>query len=276
MNEIDIVFEIFKGKAQSRVMIDVGALNGCSLKNFALCSWTVYAFEPDEHNRLALVSNYGIYDNVIISPCAISDHNENDVPFLTSAVSPGISSLVKFHPSHQVTSKVNVVTLREICQQHSIEEIDLLKVDAEGHDLFVLRGFPWEKIKPTMVICEFEDRKTKNVGYQFDDLARFLLEHKYQVLVSEWYPVVRYGGKHKWKRFKGYPCVLDNPDSWGNIIAFRNPVNEWDFLTAVSLLLQNMIDIKDASSNTNSMYESIRRALSKSLRKLKIGTKQTK
>jgi hypothetical protein len=35
---------------------------------------------------------------------------------------------------------VNVITLDSYCSTHGIERVDFLKIDAEGHDLKVLRG----------------------------------------------------------------------------------------------------------------------------------------
>ena len=43
--------------------------------------------------------------------------------------------------------------------------------------------------------------------------------HGYKLLISEWFPVVRRGGPHKWKNFYPYGRSIPNPNSWGNIIA---------------------------------------------------------
>ena len=94
-------------------------------------------------------------------------------------------------------------------------------MDTEGHDLFVLRTFPWETHRPDVVVCEFEDSKTVPLGYTYQDLGSFLVDRGYQVLMSEWYPVVRYGIAHRWRRVVRFPATLEDPAGWGNFIAVR-------------------------------------------------------
>ena len=96
-----------------------------------------------------------------------------------------------------------------------------MKIDAEGHDLFCLKGFPFEKVRPEVILCEFEDRKTLPVGYSYEQLGNFLLDKGYHVLISEWEPIIRYGIKQKWHSVKRFPSKLDNDDGWGNFIALN-------------------------------------------------------
>jgi hypothetical protein len=61
------------------------------------------------------------------------------------------------------------------------------------------------------------------LGYNFHDLANFLTERGYRVLVSEWYPVVRYGGPHKWRSFWTFPGEPEGAErAHGNLIAVRD------------------------------------------------------
>ena len=98
--------------------------------------------------------------------------------------------------------------------------------------MFVLKGLDWVRIKPDIVVCEFEDQKTNNLGYNFHDMATFLKDRGYEVLVSEWHPILRYGIAHDWRRLARYPCKLANPEAWGNLIAFRE-IPDWQNLLAV-------------------------------------------
>jgi len=203
-------------------MIDVGASTGVTLAPFADAGWLVYAFEPDPGNRAQLHRIFGDYPNVVIDPRAISNAPDKDVPFFSSDVSMGISGLTPFHPSHQETSTVDITTLSEYLSQENIDNVDYLKVDTEGHDLFVLRGFPWSAMKPNVIVCEFDDRKTSHLGYSWKDLASFLERLNYKVLISEWEPIQEYGGSYRWSEVKEFPCELSNSSSWGNIIAVRH------------------------------------------------------
>src|SRR3546814_10690268 len=96
--------------------------------------------------------------------------------FYRSDQSTGISGLAAFHPSHVSRQVVDTTTLSDVLADADIDGVDFLKVDTEGHDLFVLKGFPWERFRPAVIECEFEDAKTVPLGYTFHDMARFLLE----------------------------------------------------------------------------------------------------
>jgi len=203
-------------------MLDVGAHHGSSLASFARAGWTVHAFEPDTTNRSALEQRWGDEHNVRIDPRAVSNEIKHDVPFYASAESTGISSLSAFQPSHELAGTVSTTTLATYCDEHNVDRVDFLKIDAEGHDLFVLQGVPWETLSPGVIVCEFEESKTLPLGYGFTDLADYLIEKGYVVYVSEWYPVRRYGISHDWRELKRYPCALTTEQAWGNLIAYKD------------------------------------------------------
>src|SRR4051794_27664893 len=55
----------------------------------------------------------------------------------------------------------------------------------------------------------------------FHDMANYLQNRGYRVIVSEWYPLRRYGTDGEWRRFAAYPCNLKNKNAWGNLLAAR-------------------------------------------------------
>ncbi|MEH6592727.1 MAG: FkbM family methyltransferase [Halioglobus sp.] len=205
-------------------MIDVGAHFGGSLAPFAEHGWKVFAFEPDPDNRAKLESGFANMPNVIIDDRAISDQPGKNVAFFASKVSTGISGLSAFHESHEEIAKVSVTTLAMFLaeQPHDNQTIDFLKIDTEGFDLSVLKSVPWDDVQPRMILCEFEDFKTRPLGYDYHDLADYLVDKGYSLVISEWYPIERYGIRHKWRCFSRYPSNLCNSDAWGNIIATKD------------------------------------------------------
>ena len=222
IGENALIAALLVGKRTAGVMIDVGACSGVTLSQFYDAGWRVFAFEPDPTNRREIETRFGHSPNVTIDGRAVADRIAEDVPFYSSPESRGISSLHPFHKSHTETCKVSTTTIADFVREKDLHHIDYLKIDAEGYDLLVLKGVPWDSIKPNVIMCEFEDSKTKSLGYTMHDMAHYLTERGYKVLVSEWHPIIRYGIKHDWHRLVSYPYELSDPNAWGNLIAFRD------------------------------------------------------
>ena len=220
-----LVLDAFTKLGQTGTMLDVGAHYGTSLLPFARAGWQVYAFEPDPQNRALLETNTVGLPNVHIDPRALSDHTEQGVAFFQSSQSSGASSLTSFLPSHQAIASVDVTTLENFLAESGLqaEAVDFLKVDTEGYDLMVLQGWPWAAGQPRLILCEFDDFKTKPLGYDFQSLAQYLAAKGYNLLISEWYPIEKYGVQHSWRRFAEYPRRLKSPRAWGNIFAVQEP-----------------------------------------------------
>lgn len=227
LDEVDLVYDYFKsaGHVGSRLLVDVGAHFGSSLGKFAADGWTVHAFEPDDKNRRILLVRHGHRKNIKLSINAASDVSGEEVSFYASEVSSGISGLSAFDSSHYEAQRVTTIRLDEYCRSSGISKIDFLKIDTEGHDLKVLKGLDFSAIRPQVIICEFEDRKTLPHGYDRFDMEAFLNGLGYETLTSEWHPIEEYGGQHKWKAFQQEMKHTAN-NSWGNIIAFDGPIPE--------------------------------------------------
>lgn len=226
-DETQMVYQILIDADRSGLMIDVGAHHGSSLASFADHGWQVIAFEPDYNNRQVLTNNFGAYDNVTIDPRACSDQIQSAATFYTSEDSSGVSGLSAFLKSHVAAEQVVVTTLASALDEHNIinEPVDFLKIDTEGFDLMVLKGFAWQTSPhPKVILCEFENAKTEPLGYHFYDLADYLADKGYRLVISEWYPVKAYGGAHRWRRFAVYPCQLADQHGWGNIFAILDDI----------------------------------------------------
>jgi FkbM family methyltransferase len=221
IDERALLATLLVSQTKTGVMIDVGAMRGLALSPFCQAGWQVFAFEPDPTNRKELETRFGNNPNLIIDGRAVADRIAENMPFYSSPESAGISSLHPFRKSHEETCKVSTTTIADFVREKGLHHIDYLKIDAEGYDLLVLKGVHWDSIKPKVIMCEFEDSRTKSLGYTMHDMAHYLTERGYIVLVSEWHPVIRYGTKQDWHRLVLYPCELDDPNAGGNLIAFH-------------------------------------------------------
>ncbi len=223
IEEIDYIADAIGTSSVSDRLIDVGTHRGGSLKPFLEKGWAVLGFEPDPQNRQAVMERFGANPKLTIDPRAVSDHEAQGVVFYASADSSGASSLAAFTAAHEESTSVDVTTLETALTEHDVHRVRLLKVDAEGFDLMVLKGMHWDRIQPDAIMVEFEDRKTKPIGYTTEDMAAYLAERGYHVICSEWHPIIRYGVRHDWRRMFRWREDDLRPDaeSWGNLIAFR-------------------------------------------------------
>jgi len=224
-SEIGIIHGILtRSRNAGKVMIDVGAQYGESFFPFRLYGWRILTFEPDPDPRKqsalkALTDKY-----VTVARVALSDRKSESASFYTSEESTGISSLSAFRDTHRLSAEVQVSTLDHEIAKYEVSRVDFLKIDTEGHDFFVLRGFPWNRaqVRPRVILCEFEDRKTKPLGYVWTEVADFLVAHSYIVFVSEWFPITNYGSVHRWRAISRYPAPLLDGSAWGNLAAFAD------------------------------------------------------
>jgi FkbM family methyltransferase len=202
-------------------MIDVGACRGAALRVFAEQDWTIHAFEPSTALSNYLREKYKSPKIHIIND-AVSDVEKDHVPFYTSKESVGIGSLKAFLPSHELSEQVRTTKLNSYFKAKHINKIDFLKIDTEGYDLMVLKGLDLNRYPVEVILCEFEDLKSKPIGYDFHNLALYLESFNYTIYMSEWHPIVKYGITHQWRILKRYPCELEDTKAWGNLIAFSN------------------------------------------------------
>ncbi len=222
VDETEVVARLLRDRTgRSHVMLDVGAHFGTSASYFDALGWTIYCFEPDPNNRAKLTQRFGTNPNVTIDVRAVSDRPAKGVTFFQSDESTGISGLHAFRDTHRAAGEVDVTTVGEAAQGLGLDRVDFLKIDVEGFDFSVLKGVPWDRLRPDAIECEFEDRKTLPLGYTYKDMAQFLLGKGYSVYLSEWHPIIRYGIRHDWFRLVKFPGVELAPDAWGNIIAFK-------------------------------------------------------
>ncbi len=160
---------------------------------------------------------------------ALSNREPDDVAFFRGNQSTGISGLAAFRETHEQVGNVTTTTLRRAMTDHAVDDVDVLKIDAEGYDKLVLEGFPWAGNRPRLIICESEDAKTVPLGYRYTDLVEMLQGKGLKVIVSELQPIIKYGGDHRWVGLQTALCRLFDGNAWGNLLARRDPDDyDWD------------------------------------------------
>ncbi|MEM7550373.1 MAG: FkbM family methyltransferase [Bacteroidota bacterium] len=207
-----------KKKEKGKLLVDVGAAEGEISIYFNKKNWEVIAFEPDDINRAKFTEYCEQYNcNIEIHDVAVAD-KKGKLPFYTSDVSMGIKGLNNFHESHKPYKYVDIIPLKDFLNEEEISVINFLKIDTEGYDFFVLKGIDYENVQIDIILCEYDNKKTQKLGYELRDILRFLEDNGFKSVISEWYPLEKYGSGHKWKGFTQKSEDVD-PDCWGNIIS---------------------------------------------------------
>jgi FkbM family methyltransferase len=103
----------------------------------------VHAFEPSEPTFARLVMELlgEFNDEVVAVHTAVSDHAGQASLYKVHELA-GSNSLHRIAGSADglLVELVDLITLDDYCERGEIESIDLLKIDAEGHDFLVLTG----------------------------------------------------------------------------------------------------------------------------------------
>lgn len=180
IDEVSVISDSLLKRKEKGVFFDVGAHTGGTLKQFMESSWQVHAFEPDDANREVLEHVYGNKKNLNIYSFGLGEKDEDELVFYKSNKSSGISSVVNFDSSHEASHTIKLKNLSTVIDSvEGLPEngVDFIKIDCEGFDFNVIKGFNWEKHKiPAVLLCEFEDKKTLHLGYTFKDVSDYLMD----------------------------------------------------------------------------------------------------
>ncbi|HET7321458.1 MAG TPA: FkbM family methyltransferase, partial [Longimicrobiaceae bacterium] len=166
------------------LLIDVGANYG-----YFTCLWAdasatsrVIAFEASPRNEAGLrrnVESNGLDDRVSIDPRAVGRERS------TMSFRMGPDGQTGWgHLSHGPSDvAVEVVTLDEFCSERGVEWVDVLKVDVEGADAWVLEGARrlLREHRVGVVFFEEEPGHMQRLGIAPGASARQLVEAGYRV-----------------------------------------------------------------------------------------------
>jgi len=172
MGQDEIIEQFFKAHPpKNRVFVEVGAFDGIHYSNVRRLqethNWSGISIEPVKKNFDKLTKSYAGAP-VICVRCAagekegFSELNVSTYPHLPDWG----SDVATFSESetHRWNQKygavwrkedVPVKTLTSVLQENSIPAFDFLSIDAEGHDLDVLKGLDFFIYRPQIIVVEY-------------------------------------------------------------------------------------------------------------------------
>jgi len=129
------------GRISSPVVLDIGANIGNHTLAFATAASQVYAFEPlpPVYELLDRNVRENSIDNVQTFPFALSDSEEDATIYMVSEGNVGASSFDQRDDNTEGVTVSKKIGDRVIAGL-GLKKIDLIKLDVEAHEAFVLRG----------------------------------------------------------------------------------------------------------------------------------------
>jgi FkbM family methyltransferase len=157
-------------------VVDVGAdqpIHGSNTYFFEkYLGWKSICIDGDSRTIPAL----NMYRKNVVSQLVGSS---NGIAKFYQHPSAGIS-----HISEHGNIEVPIRTLNSILEEHNFEDITLLDVDVEGHELEVFAGLDWNKYHPKIVIVEFVSPAggdiSKRILEFFEQIGNYKLVHTTQ------------------------------------------------------------------------------------------------
>jgi len=163
------------------VALDIGANKGLTtvaLARAVVPGGHVYAFEPVPEYYALLQANLSrnSVDNVKTLKCGVSNKSET-VTFYKDGEGSGIVP-----QGSNETISVNMTTLDTFARQEGLDAIDVISMDAEGSELFILQGGEATLHSgPLKIFCEIHRQRLEVLGQTVEELVDWLEKRGFHV-----------------------------------------------------------------------------------------------
>ena len=195
------IFNILKKKIKTKaILFDVGAHHGESIENFKknFNFFQIHSFEASKENFNVLNRKYKDLggSEIILNNYGLSDKNQeftlNEFDETSSSTLSRINEKSKYfqrkfrilgnfnNQNYYKHSTVKLDLLDNYVNEKNINRIDLLKIDTEGHEYFVLKGSlkSLSKIKFIYFEHHYDDMLEK--GYTFSKIHKLLIKNNFK------------------------------------------------------------------------------------------------
>ncbi len=169
----------------TNTILDIGGNIGQMALLFAQYAKKVYTFEPILETAERLAENIKINhleNKIILSKIALSN-SKGKIKFgLPPKGNRGTGSTVITEQSKNRVIEVDTITLDEFIKQNNISDVDFIKMDIEGAELFALQGMAGllSSDKKPIIILEMTIVMMNQAGYGSKELLDFLSAFGYQ------------------------------------------------------------------------------------------------
>jgi len=135
----------------------------------------VFAFEPNNDNYKILIQNINLnkFNQIKYFKIGLSDH-DGEAQFYINPYNDGGSSLTKFTYQALELVTIKIAKLDTLMSDLTLNRIDLIKIDVEGHQMNTLKGMEntLREFRPKIIV-EFNDAPSR------DEIINYLLKLNY-------------------------------------------------------------------------------------------------
>lgn len=182
-NQDYIVYNNFFKDMQEGIFCDVGGNHPLNINNtryFEELGWSGFAFEPLPHMKPL----WKKYRNARFFSFAASD-SEGKVTFTIVKDCTGWEDMLSFvketrnvnYDYETVDITVQTRLLRDVFREENITHIDYMSIDVEGHEVNVIKGIDFNKVR--INVLTIENNPSSNVIYGDDNLRNIMFENDY-------------------------------------------------------------------------------------------------
>jgi FkbM family methyltransferase len=163
------------------VIVDVGACEGDFSLSMADIADKIIAIEPVKRNFRALKKN--AKPNMILVNCALGEKEE-----IVSITGHGSNAYLVENVKYNDKELVTVMTFDRLAQKLGISNVDIIKIDTQGHEMKVLKGMHQMLLNKAikLVIVEVHIKRgvkqveiikfMKNYGYKLIEYDKYLFD----------------------------------------------------------------------------------------------------
>lgn len=179
--------ELLDGK--ELFFIQIGANDGISVdpihnlvkKN----NWTGILFEPGKDAFGDLIKNYHGHTNLTFVNAAVSNYDGRGELFCGTTTPHFTLNELKAKHMFDVEAtlvEVDSMSPKTIIDKYSVKKVDLLQIDAEGHDFTIIKAFPFDLIKPKIIRYEYVNLNYDEIDAEGAD--KFLKQYGYTSFIN--------------------------------------------------------------------------------------------
>lgn len=168
--------------SKANIIFDVGANVGSTALGMAKVNpqAVIHAFEPHQGNYAKALKNLSMnnFSNVFIHPFGLGQKTEKKKLYEVMDENSGMNRILNQDADFPFT-EIEIKTLDDFVSESGIARIDLIKIDVEGFEMYVLYGAKNALRSFPVLFVELDDNNLRLHGFNASMMIKFLKDAGY-------------------------------------------------------------------------------------------------